>query len=163
MNFDFGEKENTLLSNLSALFGREATESLKRLETRDIRQARESILEWIKRLGQAGYFDLGLEDGKNSVALVASRETVAAFAPSLFLSVEVSVRLVGRLIALYGTPHQKAELLSAVKEGGLIGAVGLSETGMNLEHPLETLAVSGKHDFLVSGEKCHVVNAPVAD
>ena len=163
MNFDFGEKENTLLSNLSALFGREATESLKRLETRDIRQARESILEWIKRLGQAGYFDLGLEDGKNSVALVASRETVAAFAPSLFLSVEVSVRLVGRLIALYGTPHQKAELLSALKEGGLIGAVGLSETGMNLEHPLETLAVSGKHDFLVSGEKCHVVNAPVAD
>jgi alkylation response protein AidB-like acyl-CoA dehydrogenase len=163
MNFDFGENENTLLARLSTLFSPEAAESLPRLESRDIRQARESLLEWIKRLGQAGYFDLGLEDGKNSVALVASRETLAAFAPSLFLSVEVSVRLLGRLIALYGTPHQKAELLPAVKEGRLIGAVGLSETGMNIETPLGTVAVSGKHDFLVSGEKCHVLNAPVAD
>jgi alkylation response protein AidB-like acyl-CoA dehydrogenase len=117
----------------------------------------------MKLLAQAGYFDLGLETGKNSVALVATRESLAAVAPSLFLSVEVSIRLFGRLISVYGTSDQKAALLPTIQEGGLIGAVGLSEAGMNIESSLETLAVPAGPDFLVSGAKGHVVNAPIAD
>jgi alkylation response protein AidB-like acyl-CoA dehydrogenase len=94
---------------------------------------------------------------------VATRESLAAVAPSLFLSAEVSIRLFGRLISVYGTPDQKASILPAIQEGRLIGAVGLSETGMNIESSLETLAVPAGPDFLVSGEKGHVVNAPIAD
>jgi alkylation response protein AidB-like acyl-CoA dehydrogenase len=117
----------------------------------------------MKRLAQAGYFSLGLQDGKNSVSLVAVRESLAALSPSLFLSVETSARLFGRLIAVYGTADQKAALLQAIQDGGLIGAVGLSEAGMNIEGSLETLAVPSGTDFQVSGSKGHAVNAPVAD
>jgi len=117
----------------------------------------------MKRLAQAGYLDLGLRDGKNRVSLVAIRESLAAVAPSLFVSVEVSTRLFGRLISVYGTSDQKADLLPAIQEGRLIGAVGLSEAGMNIEGSLETLALSTGSDFLVSGSKGHVVNAPIAD
>jgi len=66
--------------------------------------------------------------------------------------VEVSIRLFGRLISVYGKPDQKAALLPDIQQGKLIGAVGLSETGMNIESPLETLAVPAQPDFLVSGK-----------
>jgi alkylation response protein AidB-like acyl-CoA dehydrogenase len=163
MNFDFGENELSIAAKVRALLGPDSKDFLARGESGDLQQTRDSLLQWMNRLAKAGYFAPGLQDGKNSVALVASRETLAAVAPSLFLSAEVSTRLFGRLIAVYGTTDQKASLLPAVQGGRLIGAVGLSETGMNLESSLETVAVPAGHDFLVSGTKGHVVNAPIAD
>lgn len=163
MNFDFGEKELSIATKIRDLFGPDSKDFLARGESRDLQQTRDSLLQWMKLLGQAGYLDLGLQDGKNSVALVATRESLAAVAPSLFLSVEVSTRLFGRLISVYGTSDQKAALLPALREKRLIGAVGLSEAGMNIESSLETLAVPEGPDFLVSGAKGHVVNAPIAD
>jgi alkylation response protein AidB-like acyl-CoA dehydrogenase len=163
MNFDFGEKELSIATKIRDLFGPDSKDFLARGESRDLQQTRDSLLQWMKLLGQAGYLDLGLQDGKNSVALVATRESLAAVAPSLFLSVEVSTRLFGRLISVYGTCDQKAALLPAIQEKRLIGAVGLSEAGMSIESSLETLAVPEGSDFLVSGVKGHVVNAPIAD
>lgn len=163
MNFDLGEKELSLVAKIKDLFGPDSRDFAVRGESRDLQQIRDSLLQWMKRLAQAGYLDLGLRDGKNSVPLVATRESLAAVAPSLFLSVEVSTRLFGRLISVYGTSEQKAALLPAIREGRIIGAVGLSEAGMNIEGPLETLALSTGSDFLVSGSKGHVVNAPIAD
>lgn len=163
MNFDFSEKELSLAAKVKDLFGPDSRDFLVRGESRDLQPTRDSLLQWMKLLGQTGYLDLGLLNGKNSVALVAVRESLAALAPSLFLSVEVSTRLFGRLVAVYGTSDQKASLLPAIQEGRLIGAVGLSEAGMNIESALETLAVPTGPGFLVSGSKGHVVNAPVAD
>jgi len=163
MNFDFDEKELSIASKIRDLFGPDSKDFLAREESRDLQQTRDSLLQWMKPLGQAGYLDLGLLDGKNSVALVAIRESLAAVAPSLFLSVEASTRLFGRVISVYGTSDQKAAVLPAIQKGRLIGAVGLSEAGMNIESSLETLAVPAGPDFLVSGEKGHVVNAPIAD
>lgn len=163
MNFDLGEKELSVAARIKDLFGTESKGFPVRWESRDLQETRDSLLQWLKRLGQAGYFDLGLRDGKNSAALVATRESLAALAPSLFLSLEVSTRLFGRLISVYGTSDHMDSFLPAVQEGRLIGAVGLSEAGMNIEGSLETLAVPTGPDFLVSGAKGHVVNAPVAD
>jgi alkylation response protein AidB-like acyl-CoA dehydrogenase len=163
MNFDPGEKELSIATKVRALFGEDSRDFLARGESRDPQQTRDSFLKWMKRLAQAGYLDLGLLDGKNSVSLVATRESLAAVSPSLFLSVEVSTRLFGRLIALYGTSDQRAALLPALQDGRIIGAVGLSEAGMNLESALETHAVAAGPDFLIAGEKGHVVNAPIAD
>jgi alkylation response protein AidB-like acyl-CoA dehydrogenase len=163
MNFDFGENELSIATKVRALFGPDSKDFLARGESGDLQQTRDSLLQWMQRLAHVDYFALGLQDGKNSVPLVATRESLAALSPSLFLSVEVGTRLFGRLIAVYGTTDQKAALLPAVQDGRLIGAVGLSETGMNLESSLETVAVPAGHDFLVSGTKGHVVNAPIAD
>jgi alkylation response protein AidB-like acyl-CoA dehydrogenase len=163
MNFDFNEKELSLAAKVKDLFGPDSTDFLVRGESHDLQQTRNSLLQWMKLLGKAGYLDLGLLDGKNSVTLVATRESLAALAPSLFLSLEVSTRLFGRLVAVYGTPDQKAAFFPAIQDGKLIGAVGLSEAGMNIESSLETLAVPTDEGFLVSGSKGHVVNAPIAD
>jgi alkylation response protein AidB-like acyl-CoA dehydrogenase len=163
MNFDFSEKEQSVAAKIKDLFGPDSRDFLVRGESRDVRQTRGSLLQGMKRLGQTGYLDQGLQEGKNSVSLVAARETLAALAPSLFLSVEVSTGLFGRLISVYGTPGQKSDLLAGIREGQIIGAVGLTETGMNIEGSLETVAVSTGPEFLVSGSKGHVVNAPIAD
>jgi alkylation response protein AidB-like acyl-CoA dehydrogenase len=163
MNFDLGEKELSIAAKVRALFIEDSRDFLARGESRDPRQTRDSLLQWMRRLALAGYLDQGLLDGKNSVSLVATRESLAAVAPSLFLSVEVSARLFGRLIAVFGTSGQKAALLPALQDGRIIGAVGLSEAGMNLESSLATLATSAGPDFLVAAEKGHVVNAPIAD
>ncbi len=163
MNFDFGEKELSIAAKIKDLLGPDSRDFLVRGESRDLQQTRETLVQWMKRLSQVGYLDLGFCDGKNSVPLVATRESLAALAPSLFLSVEGSTRLFGRLISVYATPHQKDALLPAIQEGRLIGAVGLSEAGMNIEGSLETLAVPTGSGFRVSGSKGHVVNAPLAD
>lgn len=122
------------------------------------------VLKYLKTLGQVGYLTLGLENGKNTVRLVAAQESMATISPSLFLSVEVNARIFGRLIAVYGTADQKSQFLPDLKEGRLIGAVALSEGGMNIENnPLNTAGVQVGDGFLVNGGKNHVVNAPIAD
>jgi alkylation response protein AidB-like acyl-CoA dehydrogenase len=163
VNFDFGERELSLAAKIRDLFGASSKNFPAQRESRDLQPTRDSFLEWMKVLEQAGYLDLGLLDWNNGVPLAAARESLAALAPSLFVSAEMSIRLFGRLISVYGTPEQKTALLPDIQQGKLIGAVGLSETGMNIESSLETLAVPGKPDFLVSGEKSYVVNAPIAD
>jgi alkylation response protein AidB-like acyl-CoA dehydrogenase len=105
-----------------------------------------------------------LEKGKDSVSLLAAQETLATISPSLFLSVEVTARLFGRLLASFGSPEQRNKILPHIKEGHLIGAVALSETGMSIGNaPLNTTALSMDGGFRVHGAKGHVVNAPIAD
>ena len=164
MNFDFGETEKALHEKFKGLFGPDSTAALADLENGDVEEIREATLKWMKILGHAGYLKIGLDDGNNSVSLTAIQENFATISPSLFLSVEVTTRIFGRLVAVYGTPELKDKILSPLREGRLIGAVALSEGGMNIENdPLNTTGVSRDDGFQVSGSKGYVVNAPIAD
>ena len=164
MNFDFGETERALCEKIKALFDLESRAALAKLEKGDADEIREATLKWMQILGQAGYLTLGLDDGKNSVTLTATQEGLASISPSLFLTVEVTARIFGRLVAIYGTPDQKNEIIPSLKEGRIIGTVALSERGMNIENdPLVTLGVYNDDGFKVSGSKGHVVNGPIAD
>ena len=164
MNFDFGGTERALCEKIKGLFDTESRAALANLENGDAEEIREATLKWMQILGQAGYLTLGLDDGKNSVSLTATQEGLAAISPSLFLTVEVTTRIFGRLVAVYGTPDQKDEIIPLLKEGRVIGTVALSERGMNIENdPLVTLGVYNDGGFKVSGSKGHVVNGPIAD
>ena len=164
MNFDFDKTEKTLRDKINGLFDPDSKAALANLENGDIYEVRETTLNCSKILGQAGYMALGLDDGKNGVSLTATQESLAVVSPSLFLSVEVSARVFGRLVAVYGTPDQKEKILLPMKEGLLIGTVAISEGGMNIENdPLDTAGVSSDDGFRVSGSKGHVVNGPIAD
>ena len=164
MNFDFDKTEKALCEKINGLFDPDSKAALANLENGDIYEVRETTLNCSKILGQAGYMALGLDDGKNGVSLTATQESLAAVSPSLFLSVEVSARVFGRLVAVYGTPDQKEKILLPLKEGLLIGTVAISEGGMNIENdPLDTAGVSSDDGFRVSGSKGHVVNGPIAD
>lgn len=164
MDFDFGDTERALQDQIKGLFDPDSRAALGQLEGGDTTQIRNLLLQWLRNLGQTGYLALGLENGKDSVSLLVAQETLATISPCLFLSVEVSTRIFGRLVASFGTPEQKNETLPAIKEGRLIGAVALSETGMSIENdPLKTTGLSMDGGFQVDGAKGHVVNAPIAD
>ena len=164
MNFDFGDKERALREKIKGIFDQDSKAALAQLETGNSAQIRNTILGWLKILGQQGYLDLGLENGKDSMALLAAQESLATISSSLFLSVEVSARIFGRLVSNYGTPEQKSDFLPALKEGHLIGTVALSEESMSIENnPLNTIGVPNNDGLNVSGSKGHVVNAPISD
>jgi len=164
MDFDFTEKQKDIRDRVSAAFDPASKAALIELEGGDDGLIQSVVLRWMKVLGRTGYLALGLESGKDSTELLAARESLAAISPSLFLSAETSVRMFGRLIAVYGTPEQKREFLPAVQEGHLIGTVALSEGGMSIENnPLATAGRMVGGGFVVSGSKGYVVNGPIAD
>ena len=93
MDFDFGENEKKLREEIRVLFDENARADLESMETADPRSIREMVLQWLPRLAQVDYLELGLNDGKNSPPLVSAQEKLAAMSPSLFLATEVSTRI----------------------------------------------------------------------
>lgn len=161
MNFDFPENQQTFRAKLKELLDPAEHAPSAGL---DAEGSRTALAAAMKKLAEAGYLSPGLRSGKNSPHLLAVQEVLAATAPSLFLSAEASTRVFGRLVAVYGKDDQKNEILPALTEGRLIGAVGLTEGGMNLAgNPLQTRGARQGEGYRVSGNKGHVVNAPVAD
>jgi alkylation response protein AidB-like acyl-CoA dehydrogenase len=164
MNFDIEDSHKALQEKIKDLFSPDYKAALDSLENRDNDQIRETTLNCLNRLGHAGYLTLGLEDGKDNVGLLAAQEALANISTSLFLTVEVSTRIFGQFIAVYGTSEQKAQILPNLKHGQCIGAVALSEGGMSIENnSFTTTGTPVDGGFRVSGSMDHVVNAPIAD
>jgi alkylation response protein AidB-like acyl-CoA dehydrogenase len=163
MNFDFRETDKSLQKKIIHALA-PAEEDLKGLQERPDQEIRQAVLRWTKALADIGYLEIGVDEGRNSAALVAARETLAGLFPAFFLTVEVSARLLGRLVAAHGSDRQRAEVLDGVRNGTLIGAVALTEETGSLDHnPLTTFGASAAEGFLVDGRKGHVPNAPIAD
>ncbi len=164
MNFDFGEKEKKICGKIRELFSGNDTAELMQMETLPLEDLRKLTRRWLNSLGKAGYLAPSTEDGRNSVSLVVNQEQLASLAPALFLSVEVSIRIFGRLVFRFGSEDQKNAVLPGLISGKSIGAVALSENGMNIENDiLHTTGVSSTDGFHVTGNKGHVVNAAIAD
>lgn len=160
MNFDFPENQEAFRSKLRDLLEPAGGPCAVRPKEK----APERVRALLPALADAGYLCIGLEDGKNSADLLAAREVLAALSPSLFIAVEASTRVFGRLLAVYGSADQKNEWLPPLKEGRLIGAMGLTESGMSLkDNPFQTKGAEDAEGFRVTGTKGHVVNGPVAD
>ena len=164
MNFDVGEEEKRLCERIKGLFAADRAADLMPLENLSVEDMRGTVLRWLVSLGQTGYLSPGVACTQNSVGLVVIQEQLAAMAPSLFLSVEVSARIFGRLVANWGTSDQKERILPDLTSGRRIGAVALSEMSGNIENdPLATKGVSSTDGFRVTGSKSHVVNSAIAD
>lgn len=164
MDFDFGETEKVLCEKIKRLFDGDSMADFASLAGQDIEEIRGATLKFLGLLGKEGYLTLGLDNDKNNVSLTSIQEGLAAISPSLLLAVEVTARIFGRLVAVYGTPDQRDDIIPSLKKGRLIGAVAMSEEAMNIENdPLNTLAEKNDDGFLVSGSKGHVVNGPIAD
>jgi len=164
MNFDFDEKESALVTRLKEAIDQDAEKRMKELRTGDPLECLNLFMDYLSRLADIGYLGLGVQDGKNFTALVAAQEALATISPSLFLAVESSVRLFGRLIAFYGTTEQKEEILPLLEQGRFVGCVALTEGGMSVENePFKTTAGTSGNRCTVTGSKDHVINAPMAD
>jgi alkylation response protein AidB-like acyl-CoA dehydrogenase len=164
MNFDFTESERAVCEQVKGIFREKHIASLAALDTAGIDEIRRVTLQCQRDLAEIGYMALGIEDGKHPPGLVAAQERLAAVSPSLFISVEVTARILGRLVARYGSDAQKAALLQPIKDGRVIGAVAFSEGGLSFEDgTLKTTATPENGGFSLSGVKAWVVNGPVAD
>jgi alkylation response protein AidB-like acyl-CoA dehydrogenase len=66
---------------------------------------------------------MNFDFGETERALCEKIKALAAISPSLFLTVEMTVRIFGRLVAVYGTTDQKNDIIPLLKEGRVIGTV----------------------------------------
>jgi acyl-CoA dehydrogenase len=164
MNFDMGEAEKQVCGKVRELFTEDTAAELIGMEAIALEDVRRITLGWLTSLGEAGYPMSMVENGRSSVSLVVNQEQLAGLAPALFLSVEASVRIFGRLVARFGTEAQRNGVLPDLIRGKCIGAVALSENSMNIENDaLHTTGVSSRDGFHVTGCKGHVVNGAIAD
>lgn len=166
MNFDFSTREQAFFTALA-----ERMEDFfkdRDPETRDAAGAEKAVRELLGRLAETPYLSLGLTGMENGwggmVTLMPAVETLARYSPSLTLAVETSTRVFGRILARWGSDRQRKNILEPIVGGGLLGAVALSETAMNVHNdPLATAGETDGRQVVVNGEKTYVVNAPLAD
>lgn len=165
MNFDFTQQDRKLFKDINDIMV-EMT-GKRNLEGKDPADAEKTVREVLVRLGDSPYLKLGIvndEDITGLCALMGAMEIVSSFSPSLFLSVEMSTRLFGRIISTFGKEEQKTKWLSPVLRGKKLGAVALSETTMNIDNdPMATTGVRKNGFIKISGVKNYVINGPIAD
>jgi len=164
MNYDFSEKEQDFIQAVADCiqpFADKAGPRSRELATdeQDLRQ----VLSALAATGYTGVGCGGTEIGMQT--LTAAQEHVAAAAPSLFLSLEMSCRVFGRSVATWvPTRELRDTILPLIQAGRGIGAVALSEDSMNTENqPLETKGHREDQLVLVNGTKSFVINGPLAD
>ena len=74
MNFDFNEKDLALREKLKGLIDPDAKAAFADLEQEDTGQVRNSVSDWLVRLGQVGYLGLGLEREEENLSLLAAQD-----------------------------------------------------------------------------------------
>jgi alkylation response protein AidB-like acyl-CoA dehydrogenase len=165
MNYDFSDKEFNLFVEIHTLISEFAKEN--NIESSDAGLTDENTRQALALLSQTPYLKLGVEqteDFNGMLTLMGAMEVIAGISPSLFLSIEVSTRIFGRLLSNWGSEEQKKNLLAPLVSGKLIGAVGLSEDSMNVDNdPLQTIAVADGDSVKINGHKQYVINGPIAD
>ena len=166
MNFDFSDREKAFFSQVNDAMIDYA--GSRDLESGDLSTIHGHLDGALSRLGPMGYLKLGISaEGQavsGSLAMMAAMETLSGVSASIFLSVEMAARFFGRILTLWDLKEDKKALLKRLTDGGLIGAVALSESAMNVENePLATVGVRDGSRIAVSGAKGYVVNGPVAD
>ena len=165
MNFDFTQQEQKLFKEINDIMLEMDGE--KNLEEKDPGNAGKTVREALIRLGNSFYLKLGIvkdEDIPGLCTLMGAMEIVSSFSQSLYLSVEMSTRLFGRIISTFGNKEQKKKWLSPVLCGKKLGSVALSEKTMNIDNdPMATSGVRENGFIKISGVKNYVINGPVAD
>jgi len=166
MNFDFSEKEKMFLAQVSDTMTTFA--KARDLESADLSMIRNQLTDTLAVLAPLDYLRIGLiKEGapmSGTLALMAAMEQLSGIAPSIFLSVEMSARLFGRILGLQKPAADMHKMVEKLASGEAIGAVALSESSMNVENdPLTTAGTRDGRRVAVTGVKSYVVNGPIAD
>jgi alkylation response protein AidB-like acyl-CoA dehydrogenase len=160
MNYEFSDKEFNFFVEISELITGVAKETEADTGNDITRQA-------LSLLSQTPYLKLGIkqvDDLNGMLTLMGAMEIVAGASPSLYLSIETSTRIFGRILSAWGDDAQKEKILAPLLKGEIIGAVGLSEASMNIDNdPLSTTGEIKGDSVEVNGRKQYVINAPIAD
>jgi alkylation response protein AidB-like acyl-CoA dehydrogenase len=123
----------------------------------------------LKKMGDAGILapfapeEYGGGGGSLMTRAIVSEET-ARINAGLDISLMVNISLVARHLIKRGTEEQKAKYLVPLLAGDCWASICITEThgGSNALSP-KTTAVRDGDDWIVSGSKMFITNAPIAD
>jgi alkylation response protein AidB-like acyl-CoA dehydrogenase len=166
MNFDWTVEEQEIRPRLAALFDGEARLELDALEEADPPEIKHLTLRCFRRLGEAGYFTPGIGPSARDRVMptVAAQEMLAGMSGSLYLAAETTARLFGGLLRGFGSPEVTDALIEPIFQGKLIAAVAVSEPeDQDTAGGPVTTAILDGDEYVVTGRKSYVTNAPIAD
>jgi alkylation response protein AidB-like acyl-CoA dehydrogenase len=123
----------------------------------------------VAKLGEVGFLGLTIPEsyggsGGDHISYVLMMEELGRGDASVRGIVSVSLGLVGKTIASYGTNEQRERYLPRLASGELLGCFGLTEpdTGSDAAS-LATKAVRDGDDWVISGSKMFITNGTWAD
>ncbi|MGH3625158.1 MAG: acyl-CoA dehydrogenase family protein [Sciscionella sp.] len=123
----------------------------------------------VPALGEIGFLGLGIEEsyggsGGDMLAYCLVLEELARGDSAVRGIVSVSLGLVGKTIAKYGTEEQKQQWLPGLCAGQQIGCFGLTEPGTGSDAgSLTTTARRDGEDWVITGGKIFITNGTWAD
>ncbi|MGW2301571.1 acyl-CoA dehydrogenase family protein [Streptomyces sp. NPDC001809] len=123
----------------------------------------------VKKLGALGFLGLTIPEeyggsGGDHLAYCLVTEELGRGDSSVRGIVSVSLGLVAKTVAAWGTEEQKRQWLPRLASGEALGCFGLTEPGTGSDAGnLATRAVRDGEDYLVSGTKMFITNGTWAD
>jgi alkylation response protein AidB-like acyl-CoA dehydrogenase len=123
----------------------------------------------VKELGRLGFLGLTIPEelggsGGDHLAYCLVMEELGRGDSSVRGIVSVSLGLVAKSIAAYGTPDQKAQWLPKLCAGDAIGCFGLTEPGVGSDAAnLTTVAKRDADGWILNGSKMFITNGTWAD
>ena len=166
MNFDWTDEDKTLKARVQEVFGESALQDLDAMEEADPSPLKRILTRFQKELAETGYLDVAVGPGHRHrmLTLMAGQEEVARVSGSLFLSVEVTARMFARVLSTIQGNETVDKILSAVRQGELVGAVATTEPAQpDSSGTLTTTAWQDGESYRLTGQKDFVTNGPIAD
>lgn len=123
----------------------------------------------VKKLGEVGFLGLTIDEeyggsGGDHLAYCLVTEELGRGDSSVRGIVSVSLGLVAKTIAAWGSEEQKRRLLPGLTSGEHVGCFGLTEPGTGSDAGnLTTRAVRDGDDYVINGTKMFITNGTWAD
>lgn len=164
MNFDLTEKEKVFLAEIEELFSHGDQKPSVEGLGEDRSALREYLISWAEKLAATGYLKAGVSGDATLLDTLAAQQSLAAFNPSLYFSLEFSARIFGRVVGFYGTPEMHRKILQPLFAGSSIGSVSLvNQLGGPDEEIGELQIIKKDREIFLMGTVDAVVNAGAAD
>lgn len=143
---------------------------------REVKPAAESLdrerrypKEFVAKLAEMGLLGVAIPEqyggaGMDYVSYVVAMEEISAACAGTGVIMSVNNSLVCDPLLKYGTDEQKAEILTPLAKGDLLGCFGLTEPAAGSDaSKIRTTAVRDGDFYVLNGEKNFITNAPQAD
>ncbi|AVH59615.1 MULTISPECIES: acyl-CoA dehydrogenase family protein [Streptomyces] len=143
------------------------------------REVAPHVIEWdraeevdrsiVKKLGEVGFLGLTLDEeyggsGGDHLAYCLVTEELGRGDSSVRGIVSVSLGLVAKSIASWGSEEQQRQWLPGLTSGAYVGCFGLTEPGAGSDAGhLSTKAVRDGDDYVINGTKMFITNGTWAD
>jgi alkylation response protein AidB-like acyl-CoA dehydrogenase len=163
MDFDLSPAEQEMVQSVKGVLP-ESDVAFAPMKGMFVADSMEELLDLAKRLAGAGYLhaDPGSAGG-GPLGLAAEGTMLATFSPETFLALEFSSRVVGGVLAGFGSHQVQTDLLKQMESGDLLAATTLNVAGLGESAEIPAVTTQKmEQGWRTDGEADLVVNGPLA-